>query len=135
MSEAPSAAARAEQPLAGLTPTEADDPARRHVVRLLPGAHRRAEAGHPWIFSNELAMDMAAKAVPPGAIVTVQRSDERPLGVALFNPHTLIAARLLDRDASRAIGKRFFSRRLERALELRQRLYAEPYYRLVHAEA
>src|SRR5947207_14499635 len=27
---------------------EADDPARRPVVVLLPGGHRRAEAGHPW---------------------------------------------------------------------------------------
>ena len=31
--------------------------------------------------------------------------------------------------------KRFFSRRIERALRLRERLYPAPYYRLVHAEA
>lgn len=113
----------------------ADDPARRPQVRLLPGGHRRAEGGHPWIFSNEVAMDAEAKALPPGALVTLRRSDERPLGVAMFNPHTLIAARLLDRDAGRAIGQRFFLRRLERALRLRDRLYRQPYYRLVHAEA
>jgi 23S rRNA (cytosine1962-C5)-methyltransferase len=105
------------------------------VVRLVPGGHRRAEAGHPWIYSNEVAMDAAAKALPAGALVTLRRADERPFGVALFNPHTLIAARLLDRDAARAIGRRFFQRRIERALELRQRLYDKPYYRLVHAEA
>src|SRR5437763_14511350 len=114
---------------------EADDPARRPSVTLLPGGHRRAEAGHPWIYSNEIAMDAAAKAVAPGALVTVRRSDERPLGVAMFNPHTLLAARLLDRDAARPIGKRFFLRHLERALRLRERLYRAPYYRLVHAEA
>ena len=49
-------------------------------------------------------------------------------------PHALIAARLLDRDASRAITTRFFSRRIERALRIRERLYSAPYYRLVHAE-
>src|SRR5204863_332159 len=114
---------------------EADDPARRPVVTLLPGGHRRAEAGHPWIFSNEIAMDAAAKALAPGSLVTLRRSDERPLGVAMFNPHTLLAARLLDRDAARPIGKRFFLRHLERALRLRERLYRAPYYRLVHAEA
>src|SRR5947209_11922572 len=115
---------------------EADDPARRPVVILLPGGHRRAEAGHPWIFSNEIAMDAAAKALAPGTLVTtLRRSDERPLGVAMFNPHTLLAARLLDRDAARPIGKRFFVRHLERALRLRERLYRAPYYRLVHAEA
>jgi len=64
-----------------------------------------------------------------------RRADERPFGVAMFNPHTLIAARLLDRDTGRVINKRFFARRLERALKLRERLYDAPYYRLVHAEA
>jgi len=114
---------------------EADEPGRRPVVTLLPGGHRRAETGHPWIFSNEIAMDAAAKALAPGTLVTLRRSDERPLGVAMFNPHTLLAARLLDRDAARPIGKRFFVRHLERALRLRERLHRAPYYRLVHAEA
>ena len=126
-------------PLVGSAPpagmAEADDPARRPIVTLLPGGHRRAEAGHPWIFSNEIAMDAAAKALMPGALVTLRRSDERPLGVAMFNPHTLLAARLLDRDVARPIGKRFFVRHLERALRLRERLYRAPYYRLIHAEA
>ncbi|HVB15161.1 MAG TPA: class I SAM-dependent rRNA methyltransferase [Stellaceae bacterium] len=114
---------------------EADDPAQRPQVTLLPGGHRRAEGGHPWIFSNEVAMDAAAKALMPGTLVTLRRADERVFGVAMFNPHTLIAARLLDRDAGRPIGRRFFSRHLERALKLRARLYDKPYYRLVHAEA
>jgi 23S rRNA (cytosine1962-C5)-methyltransferase len=112
-----------------------DDPAARPVVTLLPGGHRRAEGGHPWVYSNEVQMDAAAKAVPPGSLVTLKRADGRPLGVAMFNPHTLLAARLLDRDTARPIGRRFFRRALERALKLRERLYAAPYYRLVHAEA
>src|SRR3954451_6573614 len=80
-------------------------------------------------------MDAAAKALPPGTLVTLRRADEHPLGVAMFNPHMLFAARILDRDAARPIGRRFFVRRLERALRLRERLYDRPYYRLVHAEA
>src|SRR5437660_144229 len=112
-----------------------DDPASRPQVVLQPGGHRRAEGGHPWLYSDEIVMDAAAKVLIPGTLVTLRRADERPFGVAMFNPHTLIAARLLDRDAGRAIGKRFFARRLERALRLRDRLYDAPYYRLVHAEA
>jgi 23S rRNA (cytosine1962-C5)-methyltransferase len=112
-----------------------DDPAARPVVTLLAGGHRRAEGGHPWIYSNEVQMDAAAKALPPGSLVTVKRADGRALGVAMFNPHTLLAARLLDRDAARPIGRRFLLRRLERALKLREQLYRTPYYRLVHAEA
>ncbi|HYM74009.1 MAG TPA: class I SAM-dependent rRNA methyltransferase [Stellaceae bacterium] len=112
-----------------------DEPSSRPVVTLLPGGHRRAEGGHPWIYSNEVQMDAAAKALPPGSLVTLRRSDARPLGVATFNPHTLLAARLLDRDAARPIGRRFLWRRLERALRLRERLFSAPYYRLAHAEA
>jgi 23S rRNA (cytosine1962-C5)-methyltransferase len=113
----------------------ADDPAARPSVILLPGRDRRAASGHPWVYSNEVRMDAAAKALSPGSLVTVRRADESALGVAIFNPHTLIAARLLDRDAARSIGRRFFLRRLERALKLRERWLASPYYRLVHAEA
>jgi 23S rRNA (cytosine1962-C5)-methyltransferase len=122
----------AEAPIAA--PAE-DDPAARPVVTLLPGGHRRAEAGHPWVYSNEVQMDAAAKALAPGGLVTLKRADGRPLGVAMFNPHTLLAARLLDRDAARPIGRRFLLRRLERALKLREQLYPAPYYRLAHAEA
>jgi 23S rRNA (cytosine1962-C5)-methyltransferase len=119
------------------TPGEitADDPATRPSVTLLPGRHKRAEGGHPWIYSNEVRMDAAAKALSPGTLVTLRRADDTALGVAMFNPHSLIAARLLDRDAGRAIGRRFLARRLERALRLRDRLFELPYYRLAHAEA
>jgi len=117
------------------TSATADELAGRPQIALLPSGHRRAEGGHPWIYSNEIVMDAAAKALAPGTLVTLRRADGRPFGVAMFNPHTLIAARLLDRDAQREIGKRFFARRIERALKLRERLYDKPYYRLVHAEA
>src|ERR1700676_3844031 len=114
---------------------EADDPPGRPQITLLPGGHRRAEGGHPWIYSNEIVMDTAATALAPGTLVTLRRADGRPFGVAMFNPRSLIAARVLDRDASRVIDRRFFMRRIERAKKLRERLYEAPYYRLVHAEA
>src|SRR5215468_10575294 len=119
------------------TPGEslADDPTARPSVTLLAGRHRRAEGGHPWIYSNEVRMDTAAKALVPGTLVTMRRADDSALGVAMFNPHSLVAARLLDRDAGRAVGRRFFARRLERALRLREKLFELPYYRIVHAEA
>jgi 23S rRNA (cytosine1962-C5)-methyltransferase len=112
-----------------------DNPTSRPAIALLSGRHKRAEGGHPWIYSNEVRMDPAAKELTPGALVTVRRADDSALGVAMFNAHSLVAARLLDRDAGRAIGRRFFARRLERALRLRDRLFEQPYYRLVHAEA
>jgi 23S rRNA (cytosine1962-C5)-methyltransferase len=107
----------------------------RASVKLVAGGDRRALTGHPWIFSNEVVMDAATKMLPSGEIVTVTRDDGRALGVGLFNPHSLIAIRLLTRDASRAIDESFLKRRLERALQLRNQMIGAPYYRLAHAEA
>ena len=112
-----------------------DDWKTRPTIALQPGRHKRAEAGHPWVYSNEIAMDAAAKALPKGTLVTLRKAGGEPLGVATFNAHTLVAARILDRDAKRPIARAFFAARLEAALTLRRRLYGEPYYRLVHAEA
>ena len=122
------------EPSVGTEPI-ADDPATRPAVALLPARYKRAEGGHPWIYSNEVRMDDAVLALPPGALVSLRRADGSALGVAMFNPHSLLAARLIDRDAGRAVGRRFIARRIERALRLRQQLFDEPFYRLVHAEA
>jgi 23S rRNA (cytosine1962-C5)-methyltransferase len=107
----------------------------RPVLRLKPREHKRVAQGHPWIYSNELVMDLAAKALPPGSLVRVLREDGGALGTAIFNPHTLIAARMLDESPDAAIDAEWFGVRLSRALALRMRLFAEPYYRLAHAEA
>ena len=104
-------------------------------IHLLPGQDRRPRAGHPWIYSNELRMDAAAKALPPGEPVCLFSSDGRPLAIALFNPHSLIAARVITRNKDATIDATFVERRLARALRLRERLFDQPYYRLAHAEA
>jgi 23S rRNA (cytosine1962-C5)-methyltransferase len=57
------------------------------------------------------------------------------MGVGFFNPHALIAVRLVDRAPAASIDEAWIEARLGRALALRQRLFAAPYYRLVHAEA
>ena len=95
---------------------------------------RRARTGSPWIFSNEIRMDEAAKAIAPGSIVNVRGEDGRAFGTGYFNPRSLIAVRLLAADCDAAIDAGFFAARIGRALALRQRLYDAPFYRLVHAE-
>src|SRR5690606_21886640 len=107
------------------------DPAVRPTVRLLPGRHKRLKGGHPWVYSNEIAMDQAAKALAPGTLVRLATAAGEALGTALFNPRTLIAARLLSPDPEAAIDRAFFERAVGRALALRERLYDAPYYRLV----
>jgi 23S rRNA (cytosine1962-C5)-methyltransferase len=107
----------------------------RPTLRLLPGRHKRLKHGHPWAYSNEIAMDAPAKALAPGTVVALESAEGESLGAAFFNPHSLVAARLLARDARAAIDRGFLAARLRAALALRETLYREPYYRLVHAEA
>jgi 23S rRNA (cytosine1962-C5)-methyltransferase len=95
---------------------------------------RRARGGSPWIFSNEIRMDAAAKALAPGVIVNVRGEDGRGFGTGYFNPKSLIAVRLLAEECDAVIDQSFFAERLARALKLRDSLYDRPFYRLVHAE-
>lgn len=104
-------------------------------VHLLAGQDRRLRAGHPWAYSNELRMDAAAKGLPPGEPVCLITAEGQRLALAQFNPHSLIAARLWTRTTTATIDGAFLERRLQRALRLRERLFEQPYYRLVHAEA
>ena len=105
------------------------------TIKILPGEDRRLRNGSPWLFSNELRMDADAKSVPPGSLVRLMAPSGKMLGVAQFNPHSLIAARMLTRNKDAEIDRGFVARRLARALQLRERLFDVPYYRLVHAEA
>jgi 23S rRNA (cytosine1962-C5)-methyltransferase len=105
------------------------------TIKILPGEDRRLRHGSPWLFSNELRMDADAKALPPGSLVRLMGPSGKILGVAQFNPHSLIAARLLTRNKDAEIERSFFTRRIARALALRERLVEAPHYRLVHAEA
>lgn len=107
----------------------------RPTLRLQRGADARLRRGHPWVFSNEVAMTAEAKAIAPGTVVRVETDKGEPLCCAYFNPHSLIALRRLDADPDRAIDADFLAGRLAAALGWRERLFDAPFYRLVHAEA
>jgi 23S rRNA (cytosine1962-C5)-methyltransferase len=107
---------------------------KRPTITIKPREGRKARLGSPWIFSNEIVMDAAAKALPPGALVHVKHDDGQDAGTGYFNSKSLIAVRLLARENGAAIDATFFAGRLKRALALRDMLYANPFYRLAHAE-
>jgi 23S rRNA (cytosine1962-C5)-methyltransferase len=106
------------------------------LLRLKPHEERRLQAGHAWIFSNEV--DVAATpltAFGPGDRVQVRSSRDRFLGYAYVNPKTLIAARLLGRDPAHPPGRPLLVHRMKVALSLRERLYPNDCYRLVFGES
>src|SRR5476649_1800126 len=107
---------------------------KRPIITIKPREGRKARLGSPWIFSNEIVMDAAAKALAPGMLVHVKNDDGQDAGTGYFNSKSLIAVRLLARENNAAVDAAFFAGRLTRALALRDMLYAKPFYRLAHAE-
>ena len=105
------------------------------TVILRAGEDRRVRAGHPWAFSNEILMDADAKAIPVGSLATLRAPGGEPLALVTFNPHSLIAARVLSTNPEAQVDALFLGRRLTQAAALRDRLVGVPYYRLIHAEA
>ncbi|TNE84003.1 MAG: class I SAM-dependent rRNA methyltransferase [Deltaproteobacteria bacterium] len=103
-------------------------------VRLKPRADKRARAGHPWIFSNEI--DGSVKDLPAGGAVDVMAPNGAFIARGYANPHSLIAVRLLTRNRREDIDHpAFYQRRIEEALRYRQQvLPGRESYRMVHAE-
>ena len=94
----------------------------RPVLRLNPGKERRLKSGSPWVFSNEIAMQPTYRKHSPGAPVRVEGDDGWRFGTFMFNPHSLIAARLLDRDPDAVIDASFIAARIAAAAALRARV-------------
>jgi len=103
-------------------------------LRLKRNEDRRLQAGHLWVYSNEVDAEQTPLGkFQAGELVRVLAHNDRALGLAYVNPQSLISARLLDTwkipDVSWFVG------RMRRALALRERLYPVPFYRLVYGEA
>jgi 23S rRNA (cytosine1962-C5)-methyltransferase len=107
----------------------------RPTLRLNPGQGRRLRAGAPWVFSNEIAMQPEYRQMRPGGLVRIAGDGGTRFGTFMFNPHSLIAARLLDRDPAADIDVDWLRTRLREAIALRQRVCDTAFHRLVHAEA
>jgi len=97
---------------------------------------RRVEAGHPWVFGNEVnrgkALDAAAKA---GDVVNVYTHDKKFIGRGYINPQSQIMVRLLTRDKDEVIDEQFFLNRIQKAWEYRQKIGYVENCRLIFGEA
>nr|WP_299243888.1 class I SAM-dependent rRNA methyltransferase [uncultured Halomonas sp.] len=104
-------------------------------LRLKKNADRRLKAGHLWLYSNEIDIDETPlKGIEPGAQAVVEAANGKAMGIAYVNPHSLICARVVSRDANVRLDRSLLVHRFNQALALRQRLFDKPFYRLVHGE-
>ena len=69
------------------------------IIRLKSRESARLRFGAPWVFSNEIVMDAAAKALLPGSEVLLAGSDGTVLGAGYFNARSLISLRLLAKQS------------------------------------
>jgi 23S rRNA (cytosine1962-C5)-methyltransferase len=103
---------------------------------LRKGADHRLRGGHLWVYSNEV--DSARSelgAFSAGDLVTVRNTNDKVLGSAYMDPHSLICARLYAPFEQCAMDQPWFTARLHAALALRQAAFDKPYYRLVYGDS
>ncbi|WP_102223109.1 RSP_2647 family RNA methyltransferase [Acidimangrovimonas sediminis] len=109
----------------------------RPTVRLRPNkaGARAIRHGFPWVYADELVTDRRTRALAPGTLAVLEDAERHPMGLVTVNPNSKIIGRMLDRDPRAAIDTAWFAARLRHALALRETLFDQPFYRLVHAEA
>lgn len=103
------------------------------TLRLKKNEDRRIKAGHLWIYSNEI--ETPIKSLVAGQEFRVEAQDKSFVGNAYVNPHSLITGRIYSRKPSDRLDTDFFVKRIQTALQMRQRFYPAPYYRLIFGES
>jgi 23S rRNA (cytosine1962-C5)-methyltransferase len=120
-------------PADGSTSAARDDTV---TMVLRDGEARRVRRGHPWVFSNEVDTARSPFArFTAGATVALRDHDGGFIGWADVQPQALLCARVLSRVEAQFPDADWLRMRLRAALARRERLYAEPFYRLVYADA
>ncbi|NOD77265.1 MULTISPECIES: RSP_2647 family RNA methyltransferase [unclassified Ruegeria] len=108
----------------------------RPRIRLKPKANARGlRHGFPWVYANDIVTDRRTRKIPAGALAVLEDEKRAPIALVAVNPESKIMCRVLDRDIDAQLDAAWFETRLRRALEMRERLFDAPYYRLIHAEA
>lgn len=105
------------------------------TLRIKRHSEVRIVRGNPWIFSNEIENFSALKKLEKGTLVKVIINKDDELGLAYFNPHSLIAARILSHNVNEKIDEEFFIKKISAAQKLREKFFEKPFYRLIHSEA
>jgi 23S rRNA (cytosine1962-C5)-methyltransferase len=105
-------------------------------IVLKAGREKSLLRRHPWVFSGAIARADDNAAI--GDTVHIVASDGRFLGVAAWNPHANIRARVWDWNEGTRIDAAFFGKRLEAAIGMRRALFGRKpgeAERLVHGES
>src|SRR5688572_29964420 len=102
-------------------------------IQLARGKGRRVEAGHPWVYDNEIEHVNGGEP-QVGEIVKVHNFKNSFIGVGYYNAASTIRVRILSRK-DEPIDANFFYEKLSAAKAMRERVGYQENYRLVFSEA
>jgi len=100
---------------------------------LYKGMGRKAENGHPWVYTSEIEGFDGEYA--NGDIVEVYNFKDSFIGKGFINDASKISIRFLTRDKDEIIDEEFFRKRLKTAWEYRKKVVDTSSCRLVFGEA
>ena len=103
-------------------------------ITLNKNEDRRIKSGHPWVFSNEIREISGDRS----AGITAELYDAAGgfIGIGHYNPHSLIAFRLISRQREDIDSAAFFEGRIAAALAHRQARYPDlTTFRAVYGES
>ncbi|MBX3225642.1 MAG: hypothetical protein KF795_34370, partial [Labilithrix sp.] len=99
--------------------------------------------GHPWIYRSAVVQHSASRSGPPrgqsdeASIVSIVDESGQALGCGVWDPVSPIAVRVWSLDPRARLDSAMFRARLEGAIEVRARLFADgktTAYRLLNGE-
>ncbi|MBS0350481.1 MAG: class I SAM-dependent rRNA methyltransferase [Proteobacteria bacterium] len=105
-------------------------------LHLRKNEEKRLIQGHLWIYSNEVDTQKSPLAqFSSGQLIEVVDARGNFLGTGYINPHTLLCGRLLTKNPHTEINLNFMAQRIQQALDLRQKFFSQPFYRLIYGES
>lgn len=105
-------------------------------VTVLRRAAESVRHGHPWIY-RDAAAHLFSGSASRGEIVRIADEDGHFLGTGIWDPESPIAVRVWSRESATKLDAQLFRERLEQALAIRRRLFADGQttaYRILNGE-
>jgi 23S rRNA (cytosine1962-C5)-methyltransferase len=103
-------------------------------LRIKKRDQQRLRDGHLWVYSNEIDTQVTPLKAIAGHLVHLEDYRGQFIATASFNAQSLICARILSLDPLTELNSDFFVAKIQAALNLRELMFNQPFYRLVFGE-
>ena len=106
-----------------------------YAVRIDERSVKRLKLGYPWVFRSEVINARESDKLVPGQVVDFVRDKGDFVGRGYFNPKPQLVGRVMTLVPQQKIDGDYAVHLIKGALQFREKLYNQPFYRLVHAES